>query len=60
MQLQGKVWGTTRSILQKPNFEVHRIEVKKGGFCSTHSHKYKFNAFFIEQGVLRVSVYQKD
>mgnify|MGYP000713293983 FL=1 len=45
MHTAGKVWGKTANIFSNPNFEVHRIEVNKGGYCSKHKHKYKFNAF---------------
>ncbi|SVE31729.1 uncharacterized protein METZ01_LOCUS484583, partial [marine metagenome] len=51
-KVQGKVWGNTREIFLNHNFEIHRIEVDKGGFCSKHKHKNKINAFFIEKGKL--------
>ncbi len=35
----GKIWGTTRPLLQTPFVEVHHIEISKGGQCSYH-HKY--------------------
>ena len=60
MKTQGKVWGKTQQLFQNSNFELHRIEVKKGGFCSKHQHKHKFNAFYIEQGKLKVIVYEND
>ena len=57
---QGKIWGETSMIFQKPNFEFHRVEVKKGGFCSTHKHKNKFNAFYMEQGEMKIKIHQDD
>jgi mannose-6-phosphate isomerase-like protein (cupin superfamily) len=60
MHLQGKVWGNTQAIFQKPNFEIHRIEIEKGGFCSTHKHNNKFNAFYMESGTLKILIEQKD
>ena len=57
---QGKVWGTTELIIKTESFEVHRIEVKKGGYCSTHKHEYKHNMFFVECGLLKVHVFKKD
>jgi mannose-6-phosphate isomerase-like protein (cupin superfamily) len=56
---QGKVWGLTEAIFQKHNFEIHRIEIKAGGFCSTHKHNNKFNAFYMESGSLKINVEQK-
>jgi mannose-6-phosphate isomerase-like protein (cupin superfamily) len=60
MKLQGKVWGLTNFIFGNNNFEIHRIEVNKGGFCSTHKHQHKFNAFYIEEGQLKVTIHQTD
>jgi hypothetical protein len=32
MKIQGKIWGKTQDIFKNSNFELHRIEAKKGGF----------------------------
>ena len=34
--MQGKIWGKTLDIFKNSNFELHRIEIKKGGFCSNN------------------------
>ena len=60
MKVQGKVWGKTQDIVKNSNFELHRIEAKKGGFCSKHQHKHRYNAFFIEKGKLKIIAYQTD
>ena len=60
MHTAGKVWGKTANIFSNPNFEVHRIEVNKGGYCSKHKHKYKFNAFYVESGELEIIIYKND
>ena len=39
---------------------MHRIEVKKGGFCSKHKHIHKFNAFYIEKGKLKLTIFKND
>jgi mannose-6-phosphate isomerase-like protein (cupin superfamily) len=57
---QGKVWGSTELIIKTESLEVHRIEVKKGGYCSTHTHKYKHNMFFVEFGLLEIHVFKND
>lgn len=56
--IAGKVWGETREILRRANFEVHRITIDVGGFSSIHSHRHKFNAFFVEHGSLLVRVWK--
>ena len=59
-KVQGKIWGNTRDIFSNSNFEIHRIEINKGGYCSKHKHTHKFNAFYIEKGKLKISIYQTD
>ena len=58
--VQGKVWGETKLLLFKNNVEIHRIETNKGGYCSKHCHKHKFNLFFIEKGRLKITVWKND
>jgi|TARA_R110002020_G_scaffold238255_4_gene450725 quercetin dioxygenase-like cupin family protein len=60
MAIQGKVWGKTQGIFKNSNFEIHRIEIKKGGYCSKHKHEYKFNAFYVENGKLKITIYETD
>lgn len=60
MLTAGKVWGRTISLFQKNNVELHRIEVRAGGYCSKHYHNHKWNAFFIEDGCLEISVWKRD
>lgn len=55
-----KVWGTTEEIVSTSAFEVHRIEIVPGGYCSEHIHKHKYNLFFVEKGSLVVEVYQEN
>lgn len=55
-----KIWGTTTEIFSGPGFELHRIEVIKGGYCSKHSHKSKYNLFYVESGKLRIRIYKNE
>lgn len=54
----GKVWGVTEQLLATPGLEVHRVRIKKGGYCSTHKHNRKWNAFIVLDGTLTVEVVQ--
>jgi len=56
----GKAWGETRALFQRNNVELHRIEVRGGGYCSKHRHAHKWNAFYVEKGRLRVTVWKND
>ncbi len=58
--IAGKAWGLTQTLFNKNNVEIHRIEINQGGFCSKHRHLHKYNAFFVERGKLRVSVWKDD
>jgi mannose-6-phosphate isomerase-like protein (cupin superfamily) len=60
MAKQGKVWGETEKIFGKNNVEIHRIEVKSGGWCSKHMHAHKWNSFFVESGKIEIHEYQND
>ena len=56
----GKVWGQTELIHANGVLEFHRIETKKGGVCSKHKHKYKWNGFFVESGKLLIRAWKND
>lgn len=59
MIIQGKIWGYTSPIFNKNNVEVHIAEIKKGGYCSKHLHKYKYNRFVVLKGKLQISIWKK-
>ncbi len=56
----GKIWGLTELIHCNSVLEFHRIEVKKGGYCSKHKHRFKWNGFFVEDGCLQITVWKTD
>ena len=58
--IAGKVWGTTELLESNGALEFHRIEMKKGGVCSKHLHRYKWNGFYVERGKILIRVWQKD
>ena len=58
--IQGKVWGTTSSIFNQNNVEIHRLCIDKGGTCSKHYHLHKHNMFFVESGMVEIAIWQKD
>lgn len=60
MNIQGKVWGQTQTLFLKNNVEIHRIEANKGGYCSKHKHEHKYNAFFVERGQLKITIWKND
>ena len=54
----GKIWGKTELILANSSCEFHRIDFKKGGVCSKHKHKYKFNGFYVVTGKMLIRVWK--
>ena len=56
----GKVWGHTVKLVDTPFCEVHRLVANKGGVCSKHLHKHKYNTFYIEQGRMLIRVWKND
>lgn len=60
MEIQGKIWGVTQKLFLQNNVEIHRIEVKSGGYCSKHKHNHKYNAFFVERGKLKITIWKND
>jgi quercetin dioxygenase-like cupin family protein len=56
--IAGKIWGTTELLEANGSLEFHRIEIRQGGVCSKHKHKYKWNGFFVESGKLVVRVWK--
>lgn len=60
MNKQGKIWGETVELFSKNNVSIHRISVKKDHFCSKHKHDFKYNAFYVESGKLKIQHWQTD
>jgi quercetin dioxygenase-like cupin family protein len=58
--IAGKVWGKTELLEANGVLEFHRIEAKAGGTCSKHTHKYKWNGFFVESGKMIIRVWKNN
>ena len=58
MNRQGKVWGNTSLLFVKNNVELHFIQAIKGGYCSKHCHKTKYNKFIVLSGKLKISIWK--
>ena len=51
------MWGTTAALFVRPNFSLHLLEIKAGGYCSEHRHERKLNHFYVLSGKLEVTVW---
>jgi mannose-6-phosphate isomerase-like protein (cupin superfamily) len=56
--IAGKVWGQTELVEANGALEFHRIEMNEGGTCSKHMHEFKWNGFYVEEGIMKVRVWQ--
>ena len=55
---QGKAWGYTTEIFRNAIVSVYHLEIKEGGYCSEHYHKYKYNQFYVLSGVLELTIWR--
>ena len=58
MPKAGKVWGETEEIFNNGIVSVNHLKIKKGGFCSEHTHQRKTNMFFVVSGNLLVKIWK--
>jgi mannose-6-phosphate isomerase-like protein (cupin superfamily) len=56
--IQGKVWGDTRMVFAWNGTSAHLIHIVKGGFCSRHSHKHRWNRFIVLRGCIAVRIWR--
>jgi mannose-6-phosphate isomerase-like protein (cupin superfamily) len=57
---QGKVWGTTQTVILEDGVSVHVLTIRKGGFSSEHRHEKKANVFAVISGRLEIRIWQGD
>lgn len=57
---QGKKWGYTTEIFRNATVSVHRLEIKRGGYCSEHKHAHKYNLFHVLRGRLEITIWRKE
>lgn len=56
--MSGKKWGHTKCVYEGSYSEVHVIRANKGGYCSKHLHKQKWNRFVVLGGKLKIILYK--
>jgi mannose-6-phosphate isomerase-like protein (cupin superfamily) len=58
--VDGKNWGTTCCIFTSNDCECWSLNIKRGGYCSRHRHKNKWNRFLVVSGKLLVKIFRPD
>jgi len=46
-------------LFNKNNVEISAISIRKGGFCSKHMHKTKYNKFIVNKGRLKITIWKE-
>lgn len=54
-----KIWGETTQFFLNATSEGQFMRIKKGWFCSEHIHERKWNRFFLIDGKLKVTIFEK-
>lgn len=49
-----KIWGTSECLISTPMLQLHRINFVRGGTCSEHYHRARYNAFYVLSGRLLI------
>lgn len=57
---QGKIWGETTEFFRNVLVSAHHLSIKKGGYCSEHSHVHKYNLFYVISGLLKITIWRGD
>lgn len=57
---QGKDWGYTTAFFKSATVMAYHLEINKGGFCSEHRHRFKFNLFYIISGRLEITIWREN
>jgi quercetin dioxygenase-like cupin family protein len=52
--IEKKAWGEKHNIFYNHAIAVDRLHIRKGGYCSLHSHEFKYNRFYVETGKLLI------
>lgn len=59
--IQGKVWGSTRTIFDKNNVMINYLVLDKGhAWCSKHHHQHRYNMFYLISGKVKISTWKND
>jgi len=57
---QGKDWGYTTEIFRNAMVSANHLEINKGGWCSEHTHKFKYNLFYVISGRLKITIWREN
>lgn len=55
--IEGKLWGSTETVLETPFVSLHAATIEAGFRCSRHYHAHKWNGFLLVSGAIDIRVY---
>ena len=56
---QGKNWGYTTGFFRNAVVSAYHLEIRKGGYCSEHKHRHKYNLFYVLSGKLKIKIWRE-
>lgn len=54
-----KPWGVDELLVSSQHFELHKLTIRPGGFCSIHFHQGKIQYLHVASGTLKVRTYDQ-
>ena len=57
---ENKIWGNTTLIFDNSTLSMYMLNIIKGGCCSRHWHKAKWNLFYVISGILGIDIFEGD
>ena len=55
-----KIWGENKEIFVNDTISINILDILKSTVCSRHSHKSKFNLFYVLSGSLEIDIFYND
>jgi mannose-6-phosphate isomerase-like protein (cupin superfamily) len=60
MNIIQKPWGTTTLIFDSQNLHIYSAIINKNGASSRHYHKYKNNIFYVQRGMVSITLWSEN
>jgi len=57
--MEKKIWGSKIRLLETPTVVVDLLALDKNSFCSWHYHEFKYNMFFVLEGIVEINLQHK-
>jgi len=55
-----KIWGENKEIFVNDTCSINVLDILKSTVCSRHSHKSKYNLFYVLEGEVEIDIFYND